>query len=234
MASRPANYLLQQLSDADFQAFRRDLEPVSLNKGQVLYEPEQEVDRVYFPESGLITLLNTMISGATAETAAIGRGGGVGFVEACGSEKIFSRAIVQLPGVAWLASASRYRRIYHASRSFRVAIHTSVELQLTEARQNLACNSVHPAHQRLARWLLDCQEASGCGDDLSLTHEFLSAMISVQRTTVTLIVGQLEAANLIRQGRGHIIIKDRAGLAARACECRDTVASLRRAIEPKA
>jgi len=233
MSQRPQNYLLQQLAEADFELLRRDLEPVRLESGLSLYEPEDRVDRVYFPENGLVSIISVMISGAMSETSMAGRDSGVGFVEACGSGVIFSRAVVQVPGLAWMAPASRYRSAYDDSKTFRIAIQSNIELQLAEGRQTLACNSLHHTDQRLARWLLDCADASGCGPIIPLTQEFLAAMLSVQRTTVTAIAGQLEAEGLIRQGRGKVEIVDRDGLERRSCECRATIAHLRELIQPR-
>ncbi|MBR7618655.1 Crp/Fnr family transcriptional regulator [Phenylobacterium sp. 20VBR1] len=234
MSERPKNFLLQQLSPTDYADLRGHLSPVYLEKGATVFEQGQTVDRVLFPETGLLSIITVMASGSMTETSMVGRDSGAGFVEAVGSQVIFSRVIVQVPGVAWSVSAARYREAFDGSATFRRAIHSNIELQLALLRQNMACNSMHRADQRLARWLLDCQELGGCGDELPLTQEFLAAMLSVQRTTVTLHAGKLEEQGLIQQKRGGVRILDRDGLERTSCECRATAADLRRAIDPEA
>lgn len=234
MAQRPENYLLRQLPEAAFELLRCDLRPVHLQVGEALYEPDQPIDRVIFPESGLLSIVTIMLSGAMAETSMVGRDGGVGFVEASGSGRIFSCVMVQVGGVAWSAPASRYREAYESSKLFRVAIQANIELQIAEGRQTLACNSLHKADQRLARWLLDCHELSGCGNVLPLTQEFLSAMVSVQRSTISNLTSEFESEGLVRQRRGRIELLDLPGLERRSCECRATIARLRQSIQPGA
>jgi CRP-like cAMP-binding protein len=210
------------------------LRPITLESGQTVFEPEQAVDRVIFPQSGLLSIISVMASGAVTETAMVGRDGAIGFIEACGSGRIFSRVLVQVAGTAWSVPASRYRALFDASRTFRVAIATNIELQLAECRQNMACNSLHLLDRRLARWLLDCRDISGCGAVLPLTHEFLGAMLSAQRSTISTMTHQFEAEGLIRQGRGKITLLDIDALEHRSCECRTTIAALRAHIQPRA
>jgi CRP-like cAMP-binding protein len=234
MALRPENYLLQQLSEGDFELLRADLRPVPLVHGDALYEPGDAVDAVIFPESGLLSVITIMASGATSETSMVGRDSAFGFVEASGSGHVNSRVIVQIAGLAWVAPASRFRAAFEGSGTLRTAIQSDIEMQLAEGRQSLACNSLHAVDQRLARWILDCQEKAGCGDTLALTQDFLRSMLSVQRSTVSRTTSLLESEGMLKQRRGSLHITDRKALESRACECRTTIARLRRSITPNA
>jgi CRP-like cAMP-binding protein len=225
-----ANSLLRSLSPDDYHALQRHLRPVGFRSGHVLYEPEDQVDWVYFPESGLVSLISVMISGDQAESAVVGREGGIGFLEAAGAGVIFSRAVVQIDLVAQRASATAYLETFDASPSLRRTIAAHVELTIAECRQTIACVAHHPAEARLAWWLLECQDRTG-NDRLDLTQEFLSVMLGVQRSTVSLVAAGLKAAGLITYGRGVIRILDRAGLERKSCECYATNRRFRDLIE---
>src|SRR5437899_2855365 len=109
------NQLLTTLSPDDFQRLAEHARPMNLPRGKVLYEAEADVETVWFPETGLISLMSVMLSGVMVETSVVGREGGVGFIEAAGSGMIFSRAVVQLPGRFVAVPASAYRMAFDAS-----------------------------------------------------------------------------------------------------------------------
>ncbi|HSV04433.1 MAG TPA: Crp/Fnr family transcriptional regulator [Phenylobacterium sp.] len=224
------NALLRSLKPTDYEALHRHLEPVGLRPGEVLYEPEDTVDWVYFPEAGLVSLISVMVSGDQVESAVVGREGGIGFLEAAGAGIIFSKAVVQVDLVGQRAPARAYLAAYDASPSLRRTIAAHVELTLAEARQTIACIAHHPAQQRLAWWLLECQERTG-RDEFRLTQEFLSAMLGVRRSTVSLIAAELKGEGLIGYSRGAIRIADREGLLAKSCECYATNRRFRELIE---
>ncbi len=224
------NSLLRSLSPEDFAVLEKHLHPVALHSGAVLYEPESPVQWVYFPEEGLISLITVMLSGAQVESAVVGREGGVGFLEAAGAGIIFSRAIVQIDLVALRAPAYAYLAAWNASASLRRTIAAHVELTIAEGRQTIACIAHHPVEQRLAWWLLECQDRTGL-ERLPLTQEFLSAMLAVQRTTVTQLASAFKADGLIDYSRGVITIHDRPGLERRTCECYATSRHFRKLIE---
>ncbi len=224
------NLLLRSLSADDYHELQKHLRPVGYRSGHVLYEPEDAVEWVYFPESGLVSLISVMLSGDQVESAVVGREGGVGFVEAAGAGIIFSRAIVQIDLVAQRAPAEAYLRALDASATLRRTIASHVELTIAEGRQTIACIAHHPAEARLAWWLLECQERTGL-DRLDLTQEFLSAMLAVQRSTVSQVAAGLKAQGLIDYGRGVIRILDPPGLLAKSCECYATNRRFRDLIE---
>jgi CRP-like cAMP-binding protein len=225
-----ANALLSSLSPEDYHQLQKSLRPIGHRSGHVLYEPEDQVDWVYFPESGLISLISVMLSGDQVESAVVGREGGVGFLEAAGAGIIFSRAVVQIDLVAQRAPARAYLLALDSSESFRRTVASHVELTIAEGRQSIACIAHHTVEARLAWWLLECQDRTG-QDVLALTQDFLSAMLGIQRTTVSLAAAPLKAAGLIDYNRGVIKILDRPGLLRRCCECYETNHHFRELIE---
>ena len=112
------------------------------------------------------------------------------------------------------------------------AVHQLTELLLAESRQAIACHALHIVEQRFCRWVLECRDLACTGDSLSLTQEFLAAMLCVQRTTVSAVANQAQADGLIRYHRGSLDITDGDGLERRACECRRSLVHLRAALAP--
>ena len=212
------NEILLSLPPEDFAALRPDLRRVRLAVGQVLYEPGDDVDRIYFPETSLISLMTSMESGHDVENTCRGRNGAIGYVESCGSEMMVSRAVVQLRGDAWRLDACSYRDRYERSPAMRNVIHRRVEILLAEARQSIACQALHPAEGRLARMLLETWHATG-ETRTRLTQEFMADRIGVGRTTVTHAASHLQGLKLIRYSRGLVRLIDIEGLQRVTCEC---------------
>lgn len=224
------NSLLRSLSPNDYHELQRHLRPVAFKSGHVLYEPEDSVEWVYFPEAGLVSLISVMLSGDQVESAVVGREGGVGYLEAAGAGIIFSRAIVQIDLLAQRAPARAYVQALDASGTLRRTVAAHAELALAECRQAIACIAHHPVEARLAWWLLECQDRTGQAR-LELTQDFLATMLGIQRSTVSLVASGLKAANLIEYSRGVIVILDRPGLLAKSCECYATNGHYRELIE---
>lgn len=225
------NRLLLSLEPADYDVLSKSMRAMTFKAGTVLYEPEAPIDWVYFPEEGLISLLSVMLSGVAVETAVVGREGGVGFLETVGAGVIFSRALVQVDLLVLRVPAEAYIAAYDASASLRRKVGSHVELSLAEARQTLACQTHHTHEQRLAWWLLECQDRTGGGPTLPLKQDFLASMLGVQRSTVSQVASGLKADGLIDYTRGVIQILDRPGLEKRACECYATTQHFRGMIE---
>lgn len=228
----PDNALLRSLSKPDLEALEPHLDLVDLKTGATLYEMEDSVEWVYLPEIGLLSLIIVMESGAAIETSIVGREGGVGFIEALGSGKIFNRVIVQVPGKAYRVHAKAYREAFDASATMRKAVHQQIELLQAEGRQAIACHSLHKVKPRFNRWLLECQDLAGGMKVMPLKQEFLAVMLGVSRTTVTRIALEAQKRGLLKYTRGSVEILDRAGLEKGACECRASVQHLRRELEP--
>jgi CRP-like cAMP-binding protein len=228
----PQNALLRSLLPHDLERLEPHLHPFDLQLGEVIYEMEEPVTWVYFPEVGLLSIITVMISGDAIETSIVGREGGVGFIEALGSEIMFSRVIVQVPGKAFRVHRARYREAFDSSPTMRTAVHRQTELLQAESRQAIACHGLHTVQPRFKRWMLECQDLAGGQTRLPLNQEFLAVMLGVTRPSVTAVAIAAQNEGLIRYARGSIEILDREGLERGACECRATVQHLRHKLEP--
>lgn len=233
LLDRPANALLRSLSDEDWRELGPYLQRLDLQLGATLYETEDVVRWVIFPEVGLLSVITIMASGVEIETSVVGREGSVGFVEALGSGRLQSRLIVQVPGHAYRLSPSVFRDLFRKSPAMQQAVQQQVELLLAEARQAIACHTVHKLEARFSRWLLECADLAGAGETLPLTQTFLAAMLAVQRTTVSTVANDFQARGLIQYQRGSLVLLDRPGLEACACECRATLQHLRSQLAPE-
>jgi CRP-like cAMP-binding protein len=212
------NSLLGSLSHADHSALSPYLKDCALEKGQVLHEPGEPVEFIYFPHSGMISLLAVMGDGHSVEVGAVGRETGVGLTAALGAKIALHRAVVQLPGSAARIAASRFSAALEQHETLRIRAVQHNAALLIQVQQLAACNLLHDVESRLCKWLLQTRERVGC-DTLPLTHEFLAQMLGVRRSTVTLVARILQANGVIHYRRGQITIRDPRALEDGACEC---------------
>ena len=222
--SRTSNLFLATLPDADFAALRPHLKTVELPQGAVLYEIGASIHQVYFPHSGIVSLVIDLASGDIIESAMIGRESIVGASAGLNGQVSVCKAIVQIAGTAMALDSHRLRNLADTSTACRTALFRHEQLILVQAQQAAACNATHTIDARLARWLLRCRDLQG-SDDLLLTQEFISEMLGVRRTSVSVVANTLQQAGLVRYRRGHIRILDLEGLQEAACECYQTVKS---------
>ena len=212
------NRLLAALPEQAIAQLAPDLRQVTLPQGVVCYGAGDPIDQVYFPQTGMISLLVTTGDGAMVETSSVGREGAVGAQCGNGPRLSFTRAVVQIGGYFWVISAPRFEAAASRSAELRELIFAYTETLWAESQQNGACNAIHDGSSRLCRWLLQCANRTG-SDQVPLTQEFLAEMLGVRRTTVTLLAQELQKSGILRYSRGRITILDRAALEARACEC---------------
>jgi CRP-like cAMP-binding protein len=212
------NRFLAILPPQDFSLLAPHLHTVTLERGVTLHEAAGEIECVYFPHSGMISLVTIMQSGATVETATIGRAGVIGASTGLGAKQSVARAIVQLPGMAARLSASQFRATANQSKAIRDLLVRYNDLLLAVVQQSVACNALHPMEARLCRWLLQAHDCMD-GNAIPLTQEFLGQMLGVRRTTVTIAAQMLQSAGLIQYRRGLIQIVDRPQLLELSCEC---------------
>jgi CRP-like cAMP-binding protein len=212
------NRLLALLEPADYALLSPHLSTASFASGAVLQEQEAPVARVYFPMSGLVSLLSVMEDGREIETAAVGRDGSVGAFVGLGRWNAFTRATVQIPATCAVITESHFRAAVGRSERIRDLILRFKEALLGQVQQTAACNALHPLEARLARWLLQAHDLTD-GRELPLTQESIAKMLGVRRTSVTLVAHRLQTDGLIRYRRGSIAILERAKLEEEACEC---------------
>jgi CRP-like cAMP-binding protein len=216
------NLVLASLPVADLVTLQPELKVVELAQGTVLFEAGQTIDRVYFPHSGIVSLVVGLASGETIEAAMIGRESLVGGSAALNSKTAVTKSIVQIAGEASAVAVNSVRALAEGNISFRTAIIRHEELILAQAQQAAACNAVHTVEARLARWLLRCRDLMG-SDDLELTQEFLAQMLCVRRTSVSLVANTFQQAGFLTYRRGRMRILNVEGLRESACECYDTI-----------
>jgi CRP-like cAMP-binding protein len=213
-----SNRFLATLPPHDFALLTPHLRTVTLERGTILHDAGDEIERVYFLHSGMVSLVAVLQSGAAVETATIGRAGVIGASAGLGVKYSFGRAIVQLPGTAAWLSASQFHAAANGSQAIRDLIVHYSGMLLAQVQQSVACNVLHTMEARLCRWLLQAHDCMD-GNDIPLTQEFLGQMLGVRRTTVTLAAQLLQGTGLIRYRRGHIQILDRTALEELSCEC---------------
>jgi CRP-like cAMP-binding protein len=214
----PANRLLGALPRRDYYRMVPRLAEEALEHAEVLLEPGEAIRSVYFPESGIVSLVALMKNGGMAEAGMVGREGLVGLPIVLGTGTSPFRAVVQVPGTARRMDAGTFRAELKRGRALNAVLHRYLHAVVTHLAQSSACNSHHSVEQRCCRWLLLAHNRLGT-EEFPLTHEFLAAMLGVRRTGVTEVAGRLQRDGLIRYSRGRVRILDRDGLEAAACEC---------------
>jgi CRP-like cAMP-binding protein len=216
------NKLLASLPRDDFELLAPVLATVSLAQGIVLAEPGDEFDHVYFPNSGMLSLLAVMKDGKAIETATVGREGLVGGMAGLGLYKSLVRVVVQLPLTASKISAAHFRKTAEKSDAVRNLCINFNEVLLSQARVTAACNALHLIEPRFCRWLLQSADRAA-SNTVTLTQELLAEMLGVRRTSVTEVASKIQSSGAISYSRGVIKILDRHVLEMLACECYQTL-----------
>jgi len=212
------NRLLASLSAEDYGLISPSLAQVDLERGRLLYDPGDDIETVYFPQDGVISLMTLMENGAAIESATIGPEGALGLMAAVSPRQSLSRAIVQTPVRAARISAAALHDAWEKSPAIRRLVDRHNEALFGHAIQSVACNALHSVEARFCRWLLTCHDRIS-NDTVALTQEFLADMLGVQRTTVTAVARSLQEKGVIRYRRGVVDILDRSVLETLACEC---------------
>jgi CRP-like cAMP-binding protein len=192
---------------------------VTLRRGEVVYRAHGPVRHVYFPRSGILSVVVDMADGGTVEVGTVGNEGMAGLPAFHGADTSQTRTYCQVPPcVCRRVPAATFRREAERPGPLRDLLSRYVQFTLNLSAQSTACNRLHPVEARLARWLLLTQDRVAA-DELSLTQQIMSEMLGVRRPSVTLAAQALQAAGLVRYRRGRVTVLDRAGLGAAACEC---------------
>ena len=212
------NLWLAALSASDRARLAPTLETRAFDHGQVLFGEGQDVDAVWFPTTGVISLMTLLDDDKRVETAVIGREGVVGVT--CGplNARAASQAVALLPGEAACCSADAFSAAMDDSESLRLALARFTEALMAQVQQVAACNARHALDERLARWLLSLHDRAGEAR-FELTQADIAGVLGVRRATVSEVGGSLEDRGLIERGRGWVRVLDRNGLKAAACGC---------------
>ncbi|WOJ91679.1 Crp/Fnr family transcriptional regulator (plasmid) [Methylocapsa polymorpha] len=213
-----SNRLLGLLPQEDYERLRPQLQPIPLEYRQSLYRADKPIRFVYFIETGVGSLVNTMANGDAAEVGTIGNEGVVGLPLVFGDNRAPTSVYIQVPGAGLRMKATLFKEELAQSASIRKVMFRYAHAFFNQVAQSAACNHFHTIQQRCCRWLLMTHDRMQ-SDEFLLTQEFLAMMLGVQRTGVTAAAGALQRAGLIRYRRGNVTILDRRGLENLTCEC---------------
>jgi CRP-like cAMP-binding protein len=212
------NRLLASFGEPALAALSPHIREIALSVGRVVAEPGEPIEHVYFPSSGVVSIITLMADDRGVESLTVGREGAVGLLAVFGDPIWDSRGLVQIAGAALRIDAQPLRAAARDHPSILDVVIRYAQVTEAQLHQSAACNALHPIEARLCRWLLTCEDRVG-DKVLPLTHEFLGMMLGVQRTRVTTAAQGLQRQGLIKYCRGLITVLDRAGMERSACEC---------------
>ncbi|MBK7333859.1 MAG: Crp/Fnr family transcriptional regulator [Betaproteobacteria bacterium] len=213
-----ANRVLASIPPKSYKRLQAQLEPVTVEFGQILYEPGEPIGHVYFPINCLISLLTAVDKRRSLEVGMVGNEGmaGMPFILGMGISGV--RALVQGRGDALRMAATPFRVEFERNRPLQEALYRYTYALMAQISQTAACNRFHDVEARLARWLLMTRDRVG-SDEFPLTQEFLAHMLGVRREGVTEAATALKRRKLIHYSRGNIAILDAKRLKASSCSC---------------
>lgn len=215
---RPRNYILAEMPEVQFAALAKHLVPVNLPLHMQLSEPNQPIEYVYFPTSGLISNDAIMENGDSVEVGVVGREGFSGLNGLLGHSQMSHTVMMQGSGFGYRLRLPLFREEFLKGGVLAQLVHSFIYMSMAQMSQSILCNRLHPVDARLARWLLTSADRSET-ETLMLTQEFLGQMLGSRRSTVTVAASGLQRLGLIDYSRGRIKIVDRPGLEQCACEC---------------
>ena len=218
MPIQGSNLLLAGLRPAYRKSLIARMKPVTLPVRELIYEVDETPKYAHFLTSGLASVVSTMSDGSTAEVGIWGKEGLVESFQLLGNSSTPNRCFMQVAGTALRMPFNELQAEFLDREELRACILQGVQSHGFILGQLAACNRLHEAEQRLARWLLmvgDRMESP----TFFITQEFLATMLGSRRTTVTLAASQLQRKGLIKYSRGRIQILNASGLENKACEC---------------
>jgi len=214
----PRNRLLLALPSRSLRRLMPELEQIGCQRAQVLMDADSALDHVFFPDSGVISVVAVYANGSIIEMATVGREGFTDVQAVFGAKRSSVQLLVQIPGSAAKMSRAAFTRAMQAMPSFRGVMDAYVQAFLEQVMASVACNGAHSLKRRLARWLLMMRDRSD-GNTLPITQSLLAEMLGVQRPTITNAVRDFERAGLIEYGRRQVTILNRRALTGASCEC---------------
>jgi CRP-like cAMP-binding protein len=222
VAARPANRLLQVLKPAAYERLSPKLKPVTLRAKQVLYKAHQPIDRVYFPETAVISQLTVMSNGDTLETATVGLEGASWISAHVGAPSMPCETVVAIGGEAHTLAIDDLRREMEENEHFADVVTKYSHALLVHSMRMTGCTGLHTLDQRCARWMLTTLDRVST-DRFSVTHEFLATLLGCSRPSASLIIENFEHRGILQVERGRIIVINRDALLAVSCECYEII-----------
>jgi CRP-like cAMP-binding protein len=214
----PRNRLLLALPPRHLKRLMPELELIECQRAQILLDADSSLDHVFFPDSGVVSVVAVYADGKIIEMATIGREGCTGVQAVLGAKSSSIGLLVQIPGTAAKMSRLAFMRAMRSVPAFRSLMFAYVDAFLEQVLVSVACNSAHSLNQRLARWLLMMRDRSD-DDTLQITQSLLAEMLGVQRPSITNAAWEFERTGLIARGLRQVTILDRRGLMEASCEC---------------
>jgi CRP-like cAMP-binding protein len=205
------NYLIDRLTASDRDYLMGFLKPVRLPKGMILSRPNERPSFVYFPSSGIASVVVISPEGHQAETGVVGREGFTPLSVVLRTGALPFEIFMQVDGEGWAISPERLSGVLDARPSIFAYLLRYVQAFFVQSAFTSLSNAKHTVEERLARWLLMCHDRID-GDRMNLTHEFIALMLSVRRPSVTTALHVLEGNRFITSSRGLVTMRDRAAL----------------------
>jgi CRP-like cAMP-binding protein len=217
------NQLLESLPEETLKRLKPHLQSVHLESGRIVYTVDDEVPFAYFPKKGcMVSMLALTEDGDTAEVGVTGFEGVIGIQSALGGMDNTFDFLVQLQGDAWKIKSDVLRQEFRRDTKLQDSVLRYLHASFAQISQTALCNRLHTVEERLARWLLLCEDRMN-GEYITLTHEMLGKMLGTRRSTVSLAAATLQNAGVVSYNRGRIAIKDRKGLLRVSCTCYEMV-----------
>ena len=217
-----ANQLLNSLEPAVFERVAKHLTRVKLRQKQVVYEPDQPIDHVLFPENTVLCLLTVMSNGDTIEAATVGREGASWISATVGAPSMPCETIVAIEGTALSLPISALDRAIKDDAHFRDVLTEYSHALLIASMRTSACNGLHGLQERCARWILTTLDRVG-SDRFAVTKDFLAQLLGTSRPTLSVIVSVLEKAGMLSVEGRWVTVANRNRLKEAACECYDVI-----------
>jgi len=216
------NQLLGELPKQEYHELQRHMEEIPLVLEEFLYRPKMVISDVYFPNSGIVSLLAGVNERSTLEVGLVGKEGMVGLSVVMGVDSSINHAVVQGSGSAMKLKATALRKECKKGGVLPKLLQRYSHSLLTQVTQSAVCNQFHSMNARLARWLLMTHDRMGT-NEFQMTQEFLSNMLGVRREGVNKAAGGLQKQGLISYRRGLLRVLDRPGLEAVCCQCYEII-----------
>ena len=212
------NRILAALPREEYDRLAPRCTIVHLGASAPVYDVNERIAQVYFPLTGVISVVALMADGAMVESGTIGREGMTGLPLVYGGERSPLLTFAQVPGDHARLPVAAFREAATPGAALHRLAQQFTQAYYVLTAQSAGCNRLHPNEERCARWLLLTQDRTGA-DTFALSHEFLSMMLGSRRASITLAMSTLQRAGLITYRRGIVTIIDRPGLEVAACEC---------------
>ena len=216
------NRLLAALPIEERLRLGSELRLVELGMREQIYDTGDAITQIYFPVNCVISMVAAVEDDVAVEIAMIGLEGMAGLPAFLGTAVNPHRSFCQVPGQALRLETVTLRRFLAADGALHDLLHRYTQAVMAFLAQNIACNRLHSAEERTARWLAQTHDRVGT-DSFQITQDFLAQMLGVRRAMVSESARTLQQAGLIRYSRGRITILDREGLHSAACECYLTI-----------